>query len=60
MAFSTCVKVMKSMPDNCIDRVLADLPYCTTQCARGMIIPFERLWREYLRIAKPEAAIVAT
>ncbi|MBV7490549.1 hypothetical protein [Pseudomonas sp. PDM30] len=48
------------MPDNCIDRVLADLPYCTTQCARGMIIPFERLWREYLRIAKPEAAIVAT
>ena len=39
-------------------RSLADLPYGTTQCAWDLIIPFEPLWREYFRIAKPEAAIV--
>jgi site-specific DNA-methyltransferase (adenine-specific) len=53
-----CLEVMKSMPDNSVDMVLADLPYGTTQCAWDVIIPFEPLWREYLRIAKPEAAIV--
>jgi hypothetical protein len=53
-----CLEVMKQLPDACIDMVLADLPYGTTQCAWDVIIPFEPLWREYLRIAKPEAAIV--
>jgi DNA modification methylase len=53
-----CLEVMRSLPDASVDMVLADLPYGTTQCAWDVIIPFEPLWREYLRIAKPEAAIV--
>jgi site-specific DNA-methyltransferase (adenine-specific) len=56
--FGNCLEVMKHLPDASVDMVLADLPYGTTQCAWDVIIPFESLWREYLRIAKPEAAIV--
>lgn len=53
-----CLDVMKSIPDASVDMVLADLPYGTTQCAWDVVIPFEPLWEQYLRIAKPEAAIV--
>ncbi|WP_455923333.1 DNA-methyltransferase [Pseudomonas putida] len=53
-----CLEVMKSIPDASVDLVLADLPYGTTQCAWDVIIPFAPLWEQYLRIAKPEAAIV--
>lgn len=53
-----CLDLMKSVPDCSVDMILADLPYGSTQCAWDVIIPFEPLWQEYLRIAKPEAAIV--
>lgn len=53
-----CLEVMQSIPNASVDLVLADLPYGTTQCAWDVVIPFEPLWEQYLRIAKPEAAIV--
>ena len=53
-----CLEAMKAVPDCSVDMILADLPYGTTQCAWDVVIPFADLWREYLRIAKPEAAIV--
>lgn len=53
-----CLEVMRSIPDASVDLVLADLPYGTTQCAWDVVIPFAPLWEQYLRIAKPEAAIV--
>lgn len=53
-----CLEVMQSIPDASVDLVLADLPYGTTQCAWDVVIPFAPLWEQYLRIAKPEAAIV--
>lgn len=53
-----CLEVMKEIPDGSIDLVLCDLPYGTTQCPWDCVIPFEALWAEYLRLAKPEAAIV--
>lgn len=53
-----CLDLMKSVPDCSVDMILADLPYGTTQCAWDVVIPFDALWSEYLRIAKPEAAIV--
>jgi hypothetical protein len=53
-----CLEVMKSIPDASVDLVLADLPYGTTQCSWDVVIPFVPLWEQYLRIAKPEAAIV--
>lgn len=53
-----CLEVMKSIPDKTVDMILTDLPYGTTDCKWDSIIPFEPMWREYERIAKPNAAIV--
>ncbi|WP_256213856.1 hypothetical protein [Pseudomonas sp. NBRC 111129] len=53
-----CLEMMHSIPDASVDLVLADLPYGTTQCAWDVVIPFAPLWEQYLRIARPEAAIV--
>ncbi|HBO0952582.1 TPA: site-specific DNA-methyltransferase [Pseudomonas aeruginosa] len=53
-----CLSVMPTLPDASVDLILADLPYGTTQCAWDSVIPLEPLWEQYLRIAKPNAAIV--
>ena len=55
-----CLEVMKEIPDKSIDMILADLPYGTTACKWDTIIPFEPLWKQYWRVAKPNAAIVLT
>jgi site-specific DNA-methyltransferase (adenine-specific) len=55
-----CLELMKALPDASVDLILCDLPYGTTSCAWDSIIPFDMLWAEYLRIAKPNAAIVLT
>ena len=55
-----CLEVMKQIPDGCIDMILCDLPYGTTHCKWDSIINLEKLWFEYWRIAKPNAAIVLT
>lgn len=55
-----CFEVMKLMPDGCVDMILADLPYGTTACKWDTVIPFEPMWKEFHRIAKPNAAIVLT
>jgi len=55
-----CFDVMKEMPDGCVDMILADLPYGTTQNKWDNVIPFERMWEEFHRIAKPDASIVLT
>lgn len=55
-----CFEVMKTIPDGCVDMILADLPYGTTACKWDNVIPFEPMWKEFHRIAKPNAAIVLT
>lgn len=55
-----CFDAMKEIPDGVIDMILCDLPYGTTQNKWDSIIPLDRLWAEYWRIAKPNAAIVLT
>lgn len=55
-----CLKVMRGMPENSVDLILADLPYGTTRCEWDSIIPLDELWAEYRRIAKQNAAIVLT
>lgn len=55
-----CLEVMKHVPDNAVDLVLADLPYGTTQCKWDSIIPMGDLWSEYWRVAKPNAAVILT
>lgn len=55
-----CLDVMADLPSGSVDLILCDLPYGTTACSWDAVIPFEPLWREYKRIAKPNAAIVLT
>jgi hypothetical protein len=52
-----CLEVMKSIPDGSVDCVLTDPPYGTTACKWDSVIPFEPMWKELKRIAKPKAAI---
>ena len=53
-----CLEKMKDIPDKSIDMILCDLPYGTTQNKWDSVIPFEPLWEQYKRIAKPHCAIV--
>jgi len=53
-----CLEMMKSIPDVSIDMILCDLPYGTTACKWDVIIPFDKLWKQYERIVKPNGAIV--
>lgn len=48
-----CLKAMSKIPDKSIDMILCDLPYgCTARNKWDEIIPFELLWKQYLRIIK--------
>jgi len=53
-----CLLKLREVADNSVDLVYCDLPYGTTQCSWDTIIPFEPMWRETLRVAKKNAAIV--
>ena len=55
-----CLELMKDIPDESVDMILADLPYGTTACKWDTIIPFEPLWEQYERIVKDNGAIVLT
>lgn len=55
-----CLEIMPTLPAASVDLILCDLPYGTTSCAWDAVIPFEPLWAQYRRIAKPNAAIVLT
>lgn len=55
-----CLDLMRDLPDASADMILCDLPYGTTACKWDTVIPFEPLWAQYKRIAKPSAAIVLT
>lgn len=53
-----CIEKLASIPDGSIDLVLADPPFGTTACKWDVIIPLKDMWRELLRVAKPNAAIL--
>lgn len=55
-----CLTCMRRIPDGSIDMVLCDLPYGLTQNEWDCYIPLDRLWEQYLRIIKPNGAIVLT
>ncbi|MCC5992815.1 MAG: site-specific DNA-methyltransferase [Rhodobacteraceae bacterium] len=55
-----CLKVMCHIPDQSVDMILCDLPYGTTQNKWDSVIDLGKLWVEYRRVAKPNAAIVLT
>lgn len=55
-----CLEVMKEIDDRSIDLILCDLPYNSSRCKWDIMIPFDKLWLEYKRIAKENCAIVLT
>ena len=55
-----CLEVMKEIPDGVVDMLLVDLPYGTTACSWDSIIPLDKLWEQYNRICKENAAMVFT
>ena len=55
-----CLDILKSLPDSCVDMVLCDLPYGTTQNKWDSVIDLNRLWEQYNRVVKPNGAIVLT
>lgn len=53
-----CLELMKQIEDESIDLVLADLPYGTTARNKwDVIIPFDPLWDQYMRIIKDHGVI---
>jgi DNA modification methylase len=58
--YGNCLDIMPMIPDGSVDMVLADLPYGVTQNKWDQVIPFDRLWDEYKRVTKINAAIVLT
>lgn len=59
----SCLDGMKMIPDGSVDCIICDLPYgvLNKQSEGGVwdnIIPLEPLWEQYLRITKPNAAVV--
>ena len=53
-----CLEIMKDIPDKSVDMILCDLPYGTTKCKWDVVIPFEKLWEQYIRLIKEYGAIV--
>lgn len=58
-----CLEGMKKIQDESVDCIICDLPYgVLNKKSEGggwdNIIPLEPLWKEYLRITKPNAAII--
>ena len=55
-----CLELMKELPDASIDLILCDLPYGTTRNKWDSVIPFDRLWAEYLRVIKQNGIVALT
>lgn len=58
-----CLELMKEIPDASIDAIICDLPYevlhkNNPNVQWDRLIPFDRLWEQYLRIAKPNAPVI--
>ncbi len=53
-----CLEKMREVPDASVDMVLCDLPYGVTQNAWDSVIPLDRLWEQWLRVAKKDCSFV--
>lgn len=55
-----CLEVLKTLPGDSVDAVVADPPYGTTACKWDTVIPLEPMWDRLKRVTKKNAAIVMT
>ena len=52
-----CLEIMKDIPAHSVDMILCDLPYGTTRCKWDSVIPFDKMWEQYLRVVKENGCI---
>ena len=52
-----CLVAMEAIPDGCVDFVLCDLPYGTTQNSWDAMLPMPQLWKHYRRILAPRGVV---
>jgi site-specific DNA-methyltransferase (adenine-specific) len=55
-----CLDLLPTIADDSINMLLVDLPYGTTACKWDSIIPLDKLWEQYNRVCKENAAMVFT
>ena len=55
-----CLDKLTEISDASVDMILTDLPYGTTACSWDSIIPLDKLWEQYNRVVKENAAMVFT
>ena len=60
LLYGDCLKLLPNLLDNSIDMLLVDLPYGTTACKWDSVLPLEKLWEQYNRVCKKDAAMVFT
>lgn len=53
-----CLEGMNKIPDKSINLILCDLPYGVTNQKWDIIIPFNKLWKQYKRIIKENGVII--
>lgn len=53
-----CLDLMDAIPDGSVDMVCCDMPYGTTNCRWDTALDLQRLWDQYRRVTKENAAIV--
>jgi len=53
-----CLDLMPQIIDKSIDCIICDLPFGVTRNPWDSVIPFDKLWESYDRVAKPNAAII--
>lgn len=52
-----CLIGMQEIQSKSIDFIITDLPYGTTDCSWDVVIPFDKLWKQYKRIIKENGCI---
>lgn len=53
-----CLELMGQIPEKSIDLILCDLPFGITSLDWDTVIPVEKLWAQYNRICKSNAAVI--
>ena len=60
LLYGDCLELLPNLLDNSIDMLLVDLPYGTTACKWDSVLPLDKLWEQYNRVCKRDAAMVFT
>ena len=53
-----CLVGMKKIPDGTVDAIICDPPFGTTDSSFDVRLPLEKMWAEFNRVTKQNAAIV--